>query len=186
MPVGVFHPVMFYLDVLFRIYYLCGVPDCKLYLLYSIICKYAIQPSGCNVLVIKLSIYQSIYLSKQKQRTLHYNQNLTFNLVSMQCFFIHSKGGWRLSDHLSPIYGALSGLLSVCFIWLLFTFLILTVCISVQLYTAEVLYIVFCSLPAPSLILRNGKRKKKETAHTPLCLVHEWIATLRCSYWNVN
>ena len=29
----------------------------------SIICKYAIQPSGCNVLVIKLSIYLSIYLS---------------------------------------------------------------------------------------------------------------------------
>ena len=162
MPVGVFQPVMFYLDVLFRIYYLCGVPDCKLYLLYSIICKYAIQPSGCKVLVIKLSIYQSIYLSKQKQRTLHYNQNLTFNLVSMQCFFIHSKGGWRLSDHLSPIYGALSGLLSVCFIWLLFTFLILTVCILVQLCTAEALYIVFCSLP------EMVKEKNRNRTHSAL------------------
>ena len=29
----------------------------------SIICKYAIQPSGCNVLVIKLSLYLSIYLT---------------------------------------------------------------------------------------------------------------------------
>ena len=214
---------------------------CKLYLLYlvlythfinCIICKYAIQPLGCNVLVIKLSIYLSTYLNLSSALST-INQTLTFNLVSVQCFFIHRKGGWRLSDHWSPIYRVLGVLLpvrfiwllftflilTVCisvqlctaevlyivfgslhaasyrvlgvllpvrFIWLLFTFLILTVCISVQLCTAEVLYIVFGSLHAASLILQNGKRKKKETAHTQPCLVHEWIATLRCSYWNVN
>ena len=58
----------------------------KLYLLYlalythfinSIISIYAIQPSGCKVLVIKLSVYLSIYLSKQKKCTLHYKQNFT-------------------------------------------------------------------------------------------------------------
>ena len=31
-----------------------------LHFISSIICKYAIQPSGCNVLVIKLSIYLSV------------------------------------------------------------------------------------------------------------------------------
>ena len=94
------------------------------------------------------------------------NKTLTFNLVSVQRFFIHRKGGWRLSDHLSPIYRVLGVFLPVCCIWLLFTFLILTVCISVKLCTAEVLYIFFCSLPATSLTLRNGKRKKKEGPHT--------------------
>ena len=39
----------------------------------SITCKYAIQPSGCNVLVIKLSTYLSIYLSiyKSENPTMH-------------------------------------------------------------------------------------------------------------------
>ena len=101
---------------------------CKLYLLYlvlythfinSIICIYAIHPSGCNVLVLKLCIYLCIYLSiylNLRSALSTINKTLTFNLVSVQCFFIHCKGGWRLSDRLSPIYRVLGLLLPVCFI----------------------------------------------------------------------
>ena len=48
----------------FILLYIYGSQSCiHIIFISSIICKYAIQPSGCNLLVIKLCIYLSIYLS---------------------------------------------------------------------------------------------------------------------------